>query len=737
MQIGVDWSGVFDQSKAPSEWNVIQKSGSSIYRVGIFKDEWYARGPSDYDKIFQRAAERNITVLPYLVDGGYPTPANEPAWKDWTKMCEDLVKRYGYSGTFWAGKPYYKPVTAWELGNEPNLKAETGHYGEAGPNPTRYAEFLKAMSSAVRNASQAQAGTGTTVLMGGLYLGPVGADSTKWDSFLNSAYGVSEFYKAFDGISIHPYGFDYAHGEASKKTISEVTAEITGIRSNLASKTWGPSRTLWVTEIGWPVGINPNGATGVDDSNQSRLLTESFNWIKSNASSNKIESLIWYNLRDDNSKNLWQARDGLLRGDASRSARPAWTAFQAQTGATSWTPPAEQAPAATTNAATNVGYTSATLNGTINPQGLNTEYTFEYGTTPGYGSAIPVPRANAGEDESSVPVSIALENLQPKATYYYRLVANNGGGATYGSGTSFTTGCPIQAYSNGGFAGSSSWGSWKSGYTESYADVNGDCRADMVGWNSTSSDVQVGLSTGTKFNFSTSWGSWNGNYSRNFADVDGDGRADMVGWNSTTGDVQAGISTGSKLYFSTSWGSWGASYSRNFADVNGDGKADMVGWNSTTGDVQVGLSTGTKFAFSTSWGTWGASYSQSFADVNGDGKADMVGWNSTTGDVQVGLSTGTGFYYSASWGSWGAAYSRNFADVNGDGKVDMVGWNSTTNDIQAGLSNGFGFYYSSSWGSWKVGYARNFADVNGDGRADMAGWNTSTGDVQAGIAYPK
>ena len=44
----------------------------------------------------------------------------------------------------------------------------------------------------------------------------------------------------------------------------------------------------------------------------------------------------------------------------------------------------------TTEAATLVTTTSATLNGTVNPGGLATTYYFEYGTTTSYGTDIPI-----------------------------------------------------------------------------------------------------------------------------------------------------------------------------------------------------------------------------------------------------------------------------------------------------------------------------------------------------------
>ncbi|MHB8458286.1 MAG: G1 family glutamic endopeptidase, partial [Acidimicrobiales bacterium] len=58
-------------------------------------------------------------------------------------------------------------------------------------------------------------------------------------------------------------------------------------------------------------------------------------------------------------------------------------------GVTYGTPPPPTPPSASTGAATAVGTTSATLNGTADPHGSATTYQFQYGTTTAYGSVSP------------------------------------------------------------------------------------------------------------------------------------------------------------------------------------------------------------------------------------------------------------------------------------------------------------------------------------------------------------
>ncbi|MGH2883099.1 MAG: hypothetical protein ACRDPA_10460, partial [Solirubrobacteraceae bacterium] len=94
-------------------------------------------------------------------------------------------------------------------------------------------------------------------------------------------------------------------------------------------------------------------------------------------------------------------------------------------------------PAVSTGNATAIAPTSATLNGTVNPEGQSTTYYFEYGTTTSYGSQTAT--AGAGAGTTDVKVSSAIGSLTPNATYHYRLVATNASGTTLGSDVSFRT----------------------------------------------------------------------------------------------------------------------------------------------------------------------------------------------------------------------------------------------------------------------------------------------------------
>ena len=95
-------------------------------------------------------------------------------------------------------------------------------------------------------------------------------------------------------------------------------------------------------------------------------------------------------------------------------------------------------PTVITQDATAVTSTSATLNGTVNPNGFSTTYHFEWGTTTSYGNNTT--SASAGSGTGDVPVSANISGLTSGITYHFRLVASNTDGPTNGIDKSFTPG---------------------------------------------------------------------------------------------------------------------------------------------------------------------------------------------------------------------------------------------------------------------------------------------------------
>ena len=104
-------------------------------------------------------------------------------------------------------------------------------------------------------------------------------------------------------------------------------------------------------------------------------------------------------------------------------------------------------PIVATSAASAVGLTGATLNATVNPTGLDTDYHFEYGLDTNYGT--PTPSASAGNGGTAVAESVPITGLTRGTTYHYRVVATNAGGTVHGNDMTFTTLDPPVATTGG------------------------------------------------------------------------------------------------------------------------------------------------------------------------------------------------------------------------------------------------------------------------------------------------
>jgi hypothetical protein len=90
----------------------------------------------------------------------------------------------------------------------------------------------------------------------------------------------------------------------------------------------------------------------------------------------------------------------------------------------------------TTNPATNITSSSATLNGTVDPNGITTSVHFEYGTTTNYGSST---ATHSYSGNTTQNVSIDANGLAPNTTYHFRLVGTNILGTIHGGDRTFTT----------------------------------------------------------------------------------------------------------------------------------------------------------------------------------------------------------------------------------------------------------------------------------------------------------
>jgi YVTN family beta-propeller protein len=96
----------------------------------------------------------------------------------------------------------------------------------------------------------------------------------------------------------------------------------------------------------------------------------------------------------------------------------------------------------TTTTASSVAMTTATLNGTVNPNGIATNGWFEWGTDPTLTTNSSTAVQAKGSGNTSQPLTQAISSLAAGTTFYFRAVASNAAGIVKGSILSFTTTSP-------------------------------------------------------------------------------------------------------------------------------------------------------------------------------------------------------------------------------------------------------------------------------------------------------
>jgi hypothetical protein len=108
-------------------------------------------------------------------------------------------------------------------------------------------------------------------------------------------------------------------------------------------------------------------------------------------------------------------------------------------------------PTVTSGQVSNITTTTATLSGTINPNGADTKYYFAYGIiSPSCNqfdffdlgpcvTKAPMSEGDAGSGSGATPVTVELKGLTPATTYSYVLNAGNAGGRTISTVLNFLT----------------------------------------------------------------------------------------------------------------------------------------------------------------------------------------------------------------------------------------------------------------------------------------------------------
>ena len=268
---------------------------------------------SVYDAFVGDAARNGITVLPIIFrapgfrGGSASGTATYPPRKysDLGDFGAVLVKRYGPDGTFWSQNPDVPklPIRAWQIWNEPNLKA----YWKK-PNPKEYAKLLKAAAKPIKAADPS-----ADIVTAGMPESRIGVPLKQFIPGLYKAGAA----RSFDVLAINPYG----------RTASAVIKNIKNVRTIM--RKFHDSAPIWATEVGWS-DSGPSSPQRAGAQGQAKQVGKLISLAVKNRRKLKLRGIVYFGWRDaapyQGGKDFWGLHTGLLTLDGS--PKPAFFAMQ-------------------------------------------------------------------------------------------------------------------------------------------------------------------------------------------------------------------------------------------------------------------------------------------------------------------------------------------------------------------------------------------------------------------------
>ncbi len=279
---------------------------------------------SDYDPIVARAAAAGVPLLPVLIGGRDNPPTNGQELAAYRNQVATLAARYGRNGTFWCQNDpnigpgcsnAYRPITAWQVWNEPNLEFFWGD----DPNAREYADLLEEGRRGLRGGDPK-----ARIVMAGIPLFP--RNGMTMESFLRRFYNVDGVKRQFDAAAIHPYARD-EDGVEYRLSLMRSWLRDNGDRD----------RDVWITELGWGTdGTQYARDAGLVKSldGQAKVLRRTFRMLQEERSRYNLKTVVWYDWRDTlpppGTPNYFYYNTGLFKKDGA--PKPSWDAFTDFTG---------------------------------------------------------------------------------------------------------------------------------------------------------------------------------------------------------------------------------------------------------------------------------------------------------------------------------------------------------------------------------------------------------------------
>jgi Bacterial Ig-like domain (group 1) len=389
---------------------------------------------------------------------------------------------------------------------------------------------------------------------------------------------------------------------------------------------------------------------------------------------------------------------------------------------------AVSAPSASTAAPSSVSYNAATLNGSVNPNGLPTNVHFEYGLDTPYGTSTPVQSAGGGN--TMLPMNANVSGLVPNTLYHFRVVATNSAGSTFGADQTFTTPAapdntaPVSTASSPTYNTTTSWTvsytASDNGGGDNVVEVDLYARGPQdSGYTKVASDTS-GSASGS-FSYSASEGDGSYSFYTIATDQAGNARAAPAGPQATTVLDTAAPTSKASAPSSASAGST-ISVSYTASDGSGPGLAEVdlyaqapgqSGYSKVSSDTSG--STSGSFSYALSAGAGAYSFYTIATDQAGNGQAAPSAPDASTTAVgapsSVAVVSGSG--QSATVGS---AFSSSLAALVKDAAGNPV----------SGVTVTFAAPASGASGTFASGSATTTATTGSDGQATASAFSANS-----------
>jgi polysaccharide biosynthesis protein PslG len=270
---------------------------------------------AEYDAYVRDVSRAGLDILPILFTppefraprgperGTYPPDRTA----DMAAFAEALVRRYGPGGEFWRANPDLRerPITAWQVWNEPNLPVYWPH----GPDPEAYVELLRTVRERIKAVDPE-----ADVVSAGLSESRLGVPFREFVEGMFEA-GAAE---AVDVFALHAFAHDTAGSIAAVESTRALLGEL------------GSDAPIWITEVGWASG-GPASPFTVGEEGQADRVRETLSALHSRRDELGIRGVIYYSWRDapiyEGGQDFFGLHTGLL--DIDGRPKPALEAYEA------------------------------------------------------------------------------------------------------------------------------------------------------------------------------------------------------------------------------------------------------------------------------------------------------------------------------------------------------------------------------------------------------------------------